>query len=484
MKISQHTNKRRTLILTIVIFFSLFGIAIAQTSTSSPYSRYGIGDVGGKGFSQGFAMGGTHIAMQNDSTQLFFINSGNPASYSSIGLTTIELGLNYTHLQLQNNTQKKTTNSASFGYMALAFPIKKWWVSSIGLLPYSSVGYKISDAHEVPLIGKFDLTYEGAGGINQTYFGNGIKPLYGVPGAFLKSKKYTRLKQENNLAKINRILKRKQSWQNLSLGVNASYLFGTIENIRRSVFPGVGLTFNTRADATTRLSGIYLDYGAQYVIKIDTINGRGLKDRVKLIIGATYSPQTNINAHIDSLATSYFSDGKGFEYVKDTTSKIKDAKGTMTLPSSIGFGIGFKKGDKWLVSADFTMQNWSSYKILNKTQGLNNSASISVGAQYMPNSNSVGLNNYYKRIQYRIGSRYSQTAIELKNTPLTEYAASVGLGFPVGRNYILQNFSMVNIGAEFGQRGTVTNGLIRETFFRALIGFTINDRWFIKPKID
>lgn len=484
MKINQHNNKRRTLLFTIVIFFSLFTIVTAQTSTSSPYSRYGIGDVGGKGFSQGFAMGGTHIALQNDSTQLFFINSGNPASYSSIGLTTIELGLNYTHLQLENKTQKKTVNSASFGYMALAFPIKKWWVSSIGLLPYSSVGYKIIDSHEMPLIGKFDLIYEGAGGINQTYFGNGIKPLYGVPGAFLKSKKYTRLNQENNLAEINRILKRKQSWQNLSLGVNASYLFGNIQNIRRSVFPGVGMSFNTRADATARVAGLYLDYGAQYAIKIDSINGRGLKDRVKIIIGATYSSQTNINARIDSMATSFFSNGDGFEFIKDTTSKVTNTKGTITLPLSVGFGLGFKKGDKWLISADFAMQNWSSYKILNKTQGLNNSTRISLGAQYMPNSNSVGLNNYYKRIQYRIGARYAQTAIELKNTQLTEYAASFGLGFPVGRNYILQNFSMVNIGAEFGQRGTLANGLIRENFFRAIIGFTINDRWFVKPKID
>jgi hypothetical protein len=484
MKINNHINRGRKPLLTIIIFFSIFSIAIAQTSTSSPYSRYGIGDVGGKGFSQGFAMGGTHIALQNDSTQLYFINSGNPASYSSIGLTTIELGLNYTHLQLQNKTQRKTVNSASFGYMALAFPIKKWWVSSIGLLPYSSVGYKISDAREMPLIGKFDLIYEGAGGINQAYFGNGLKPLYGVPGAFLKSSKYMRLKQENKLAKINRILKRKQSLQNLSLGVNASYLFGNIENIRRSVFPGVGMSFNTRADATTRISGINLDYGAQYAFTIDTIKGRGLKDRVKFIIGATYSSQTSINARVDSMAISYFSTGDGYEFVKDTTSKVKNAKGSITLPLSFGFGLGFKKGDKWFVCADFAVQNWSSYKVLNKTQGLNNSTRISMGAQYMPNSKSVGLNNYYKRMQYRIGVRYAQTAIELKNTPLTEYAGSFGLGFPVGRNYILQNFSMVNIGVEFGQRGTLTNGLIRENFFRAMIGFTINDRWFIKPKID
>nr|MBA3706438.1 hypothetical protein [Bacteroidota bacterium] len=103
------------------------------------------------------------------------------------------------------------------------------------------------------------------------------------------------------------------------------------------------------------------------------------------------------------------------------------------------------------------------------------------GTQYVPNSKG---NKYYKRVNYRMGARYAQTAIELKNTTLVEYGLSLGIGFPVGRNYILQNFSMVNIGVEVGQRGTTTNGLIQENFFKATVGFTINDRWFVKPKFD
>ena len=89
----------------------------AQTATSSPYSRYGIGDLNGKGFAQGFAMAGTHIAMQNDSLPMFFINTGNPASYSSLRLTTVDLGLNYSRLQLQNATAKSVSHSASLGYI-------------------------------------------------------------------------------------------------------------------------------------------------------------------------------------------------------------------------------------------------------------------------------------------------------------------------------------------------------------------------------
>jgi hypothetical protein len=106
----------------------------------------------------------------------------------------------------------------------------------------------------------------------------------------------------------------------------------------------------------------------------------------------------------------------------------------------------------------------------------------SLGAQFIPDPRPNAI--YLKRVHYRLGMRYMQTALELKNTPLNEYGLVVGFGFPVGRSFILQNFSMVNIGVEFGQRGTVTNGLIKENYLKASIGFTINDRWFQKPKFD
>ena len=137
---------------------------------------------------------------------------------------------------------------------------------------------------------------------------------------------------------------------------------------------------------------------------------------------------------------------------------------------------------KWTIAADVAIQNWSSYSAFGQTQGLKNSMRTSLGAQFIPDPKPNA--SYLKRTHYRIGVRYMQTALELKSTPLNEYAASIGFGLPVGRSYILQNFSMVNIGVEVGQRGTLTNGLIKENFIKATVGFTINDRWFQKPKFD
>ncbi|HRG52121.1 MAG TPA: hypothetical protein PLL00_04745, partial [Bacteroidia bacterium] len=265
----------RVTILSSLFFVALHFCSFGQSSnTSSPYSRYGVGDMVGKGYAQGFALGGTHIALQNDSSQLFFINNGNPASYGNLSLTTAELGLNYSLIKMQNKTTQSVAHNAALAYVALAFPIKKWWGSSIGLIPFSSVGYAISTHQELASAGDVEFLYEGSGGINQAYFGNAIKPLYGVPGAFLKSKKYERLLQENKKQEINKILKRKRRLQGLSLGMNVSYLFGNIENSKRSIFQSnITTLLNTRSVTSTRISDVFLDYGLQYAFVIDTLNG-------------------------------------------------------------------------------------------------------------------------------------------------------------------------------------------------------------------
>ncbi len=154
-------RKLKAAVVAIWVLCNIAYVGNAQTATSSPYSRYGIGDLNGKGFAQGFAMAGTHIAMQNDSLPMFFINTGNPASYSSLRLTTVDLGLNYSRLQLQNSTAKSVSHSAALGYISIAFPFKKWWGGSIGLIPYSSVGYKVSDQQSITNVGTVDFLYEG-----------------------------------------------------------------------------------------------------------------------------------------------------------------------------------------------------------------------------------------------------------------------------------------------------------------------------------
>ncbi|MGZ4049634.1 MAG: hypothetical protein ACXVNN_09740, partial [Bacteroidia bacterium] len=375
-------SKFKSIVFAFFVLNTLYAInnfSFAQKSTSSPYSRYGVGDVSGKGYGQSFAMGGTNIAMQNDTLQFanIFINNGNPASYTNNRLTTAELGANYNRVRLESTTTKKTINNASLAYVSLAFPIKRWWGSSVGLIPYSSVGYKVSDNEVIQNVGSVNFLYEGDGGINQVYWGNAFKPFYELPKTYQKSSKYAKLASLKNpdqtpknchqiyhdTKKIRQALNRRGFLQSLSLGANSSYLFGNFTNTRRTVFPAAAFAFNTRTGTTTQVSGLYFDYGMQIAYGIDSVRTknyldaaktvrdtcrpfkyRTLDNKVKFIFGVTFAAQTAISAKIDSLSYSYFNNSLGYEIVKDTISDSHNTKGNLTIPMTFGFGIGFKKG--------------------------------------------------------------------------------------------------------------------------------------------
>src|ERR1043165_7984559 len=159
MKIIKSVNKIKSVVLSFFVLFlscSIHNIAKSQTVVSSPYSRYGIGEINNKNMGQTTSMGGTNIAVQNDSLPMFFINPGNPASYSNNRLTTAELGANFNRVRLRSTNSTGVINTASFSYITLAFPIKRWWGLSVGLIPFSNVGYRVTDEQPITNVGNVD----------------------------------------------------------------------------------------------------------------------------------------------------------------------------------------------------------------------------------------------------------------------------------------------------------------------------------------
>jgi hypothetical protein len=56
---------------------------------------------------------------------------------------------------------------------------------------------------------------------------------------------------------------------------------------------------------------------------------------------------------------------------------------------------------------------------------------------------------------------------------------TLGFGLPLNGT-----FSNVNLGFEFGKRGTTNAGLIEENYTNISLGFTFNDEWFRRRKIN
>jgi hypothetical protein len=44
--------------------------------------------------------------------------------------------------------------------------------------------------------------------------------------------------------------------------------------------------------------------------------------------------------------------------------------------------------------------------------------------------------------------------------------------------------SNVNVGFEYGKKGTTSNGLLEENYFNFRLSLSLNDIWFRKRKID
>jgi hypothetical protein len=151
-----------------------------------------------------------------------------------------------------------------------------------------------------------------------------------------------------------------------------------------------------------------------------------------------------------------------------------------TFPSRLSVGAGIGKPKKWFVGLEYVNQKTSN--LTNRTFELENisytdAIKYKIGGFYIPQYNS--LTSYYKRIVYRAGIRFEETGINLNGQNINEFGISFGVGIPVGRL-----FSNVNIGFEFGKRGTTDFGLIQENFFNTFISLSFNDRWFDKRYLD
>jgi hypothetical protein len=427
----------------------------AQTSDVSPYSRYGLGDLNNQPGAMGFSMGETGNALHNQVNPPFFINLKNPASYcyysiipadstekSTIKMATFEAGLIDNDIRLSSQGITSTSNNGYFGYAAFAFPVSKRVGAGFGIVPFSSVGYIINTTTYANNIGTMTNEYSGAGGINRIYTGLGYKPF---------------------------------KW--LSLGANLNYIFGTIANTEDLIYPTNLQDFNSERVETTSIHDFYGSYG----IMLDLLP-KNAKEWY-LTLGCDFSLSAPISVTYNLLEAST-SNGFTGNYYNDT---IVDsgAAGKLRIPMMIGGGIAIGRGDKWCFTADFDYGDWSKFNYFSTEETLANSWHAGAGFQFVPRRQTdPGIESYFSVIRYRIGFSVSQSYLNIDNTPVNDYAISLGLACPLGRFKDLSRgeASVLNLGVQFGQMGTTSNNLLQEQYVKILFSFTFNSRWFWKTQ--
>ena len=430
--------RNNTLFFLAALFaaFMWSGCAMAQTSVSSPYSAYGIGNLSEVTNISSRSMGGVGIGMRDN----FNVNIANPASYSGFDSTSFvfEGGASGHFITLKTDNLSESYSNATLSHLLFGFPVTKWWKSSFGMLPYSIMGYDATDISFSDEIGTTQFVFEGSGGITRAFWGNSVQLL-----------------------------------KFLSVGINSSYMFGTMDRVQKVTFPETPNMISSLVNNAVSVNDFLFDFGAQYHNMLDSARG------VQLVIGATYSPQQELNARRNQLVRSYLGDLSGVPLIVDTVSMVIDEKGTVVIPQGFGAGFSLSRQNRWLIAADYKFGGWKDYRSFGESDSLTNSHTFRIGGQITPNPNSF---SYLQRVEYRLGGKYNQSYLNLRNEQITGFGLSFGLGLPVVSNMIRRTRSSLNIGFEVGRRGTLGNGLIQENYINFHVGISIYEWWFFKRR--
>lgn len=422
----------KRIILGVFVFSSL--TLLAQRNSASPYSFFGIGENFEAVTVEQASMGGIGAAMKD----LNYLNFINPAANADLRFATYGIGGSLNFLTLKEGNTSQSGNSTNLRYVALGFPIGKKAGFSAGLQPFSSVGYSLMNNSNPD-----DITlFRGNGGTNK---------IYASFGMYL--------------------------YEGLSLGVEAGFIFGNLENTILN--QRAGIIRATKSAEELNIRGGQFKIGAQYKTE--------LKNKLELQTGLAFTLESDLSAKgTDRFSTVTFN-SNGIEVERDLHSSTT-VNGDITIPLKTVFGIGVGKLNKWYVELNQQYQKALSTNNSLITDGssfrYDDSRKFSIGGYYIPKINSIS--SYWDRVTYRAGLRFENAGLLVNAGNSNNFASVKDFGINVGLGLPLPGqLSSLNVGFEYGQRGTTNDNLIQENYFNVRLSLSLNSiNWFKKRQID
>lgn len=433
----------RNILITALTATAALTVTAQTNGSNSPYSRYGFGLLGDGGNAFNKGMAGTAYGMRHG-TQ---INSKNPASYSAIDSLTFlfDVGMSLQNGNFKQGSYSTNAHNTSVDYVNAAFRVARRLGMSVGLMPYSTIGYSTS-TEETINTNKDEVTrtndFTGNGGLHEAYVGVGWAPI-----------------------------------KPLSIGFNVGYLWGDLSHTVMMSFSDANIN-STRQAYETDIRTFKAGFGLQYEQKIDKKN--------TITVGFTYGLGHDVNR------TAYYYNQKVVSSAISAGDTLVCEK-AFALPHTFGVGVTWNHNNRLRIGADYTLQKWADVKypgVVSDQYGnlsyvtqkghFKDMHQISVGAEYVPNA--YGL-RWRQRIRYNAGFAYSTpyTRIGDADGP-TSYLASIGASLPIINLH--NNRSYVNFSAQYEHVKPKMAGMITENYIRLSIGISFNERWFMKWKAE
>jgi hypothetical protein len=330
--------------------------------------------------------------------------------------------------------EKKSIASAGLDYIGVAVPTK-YFGFGFGIIPYTSVGYKLSHLESSENDDILNL-FEGEGGINKVFFSVGFKAL-----------------------------------KNLSFGATLNYNFGQIV-YETGRFQNE-VTLGTVLENRSSVSGLDLKLSSHLEIPV--------KDDIELQAMFSYSPEANLTStNSRFFNTRPFSGSSSFgDRVEIALIDFGLKRTNIRIPHVTSFGLGVGEERKWFAGTQYTMnamKNFSHEFINLANVDYENGYQFSLGGFFIPDFSSI--TSYWKRIVFRMGFRHELTGTVVNNFGLKETGINFGIGLP------LSGFSNTNIGFEYVSRDGGEGSSFKEKFWSFRVGFSLNDKWFVKRKFN
>jgi hypothetical protein len=401
-------------------------VFLALTSSTHaggpPYSRFGIGDLIFFGSNRSYAMNVMGVALTQDG----YINVYNPATLSRLSFTRFAGGFEFFSSSLKDAGNTQSFATGGFQSLAIAIPISttNGVVLFAGTSPTSAVNYDVTIPGNIAGNPVTQNTV-GTGGLSALFLGSSYRPS-----------------------------------ADLSLGLTYTYHYGTIR--QRLV---VDFDDGTFADSELRKSffhsGSSFTLGLTYDGLSDLLGSPSLKP---VTAGIVLTTPASLSVKEERLLFT--------ENSADTT-LIR--RGSTSIPFSWTAGMAYT-GERIIVAADVALQHWSSANFFEPSSvGIRNGLRAAVGIEIPGRKDPV---TYWDRVAYRAGFAYTSSHIIVNGQPINGWSVSGGLGLPIGPD------ASMNLGLQYGSRGSIANGLTQDNFIRFSISVEASEAWFITIEDD
>jgi hypothetical protein len=370
-------------------------------------------------------------------TDSIHINLNNPAAYGKLKLTSYTAALSDREIRLETFTEEQKTSVTNLEYLSIGLPLSDRLGVGFGIMPYSSVGYNLlretTNTNGATVLNE----YSGQGGLNKVYFSAGFRV-----------------------------------YESLYLGTKVNFNFGNLTNQRIQSVESV--QFGTLDRRQSRINGFDLNYGATYTPAIG--------EKHTLFTSVTVNTQANLVSENEQRIGSFSrATGDEIEVIDVNLAASGRDRTEVKIPTTTTLGLGYGEDKKWFMGAEYSFQDMGDFTnefVIAEDVAYQAASSYAFGAFFVPDYTSF--TSFLKRVTYRAGLRYDKSGLVVRGSEINNFGITFGLGMPMGQS----GFSNLNLGFEFGRRGTTVANLVEENYLKVSVGLSLNDRWFLKRRID